>query len=362
MPLDLRIVGPELEVSRRLKAGEPALVLGRDADCAICLPDPLRNVSRRHLSVWNEGEQLQFQVLSVVNGVETSEGEFPPGARGVLAADDVLVLSDYKLTVSAVVVPPGEPGDPWDDFEKEAQRLLATVAVPPPATDDDPFGEWGFQSTFGPGAGNQPLQASAVASAELGAFFAGLGVPAVTPGTYTPGELESMGRLTRAALQGLLLALQAAGGSRQAVGGDERTMLAPAKVNPLRMDTPLESKLWYLFGGHAAAAGCIPPERAVGEVVDDLLGHHRAMGEAARAAVRGVLAEFDPETLKGQLLPGGARLFESARAWEAYARAYAERRQDIERWVGRLMDRYFAEAYAQALARVKRDTGAGPGG
>jgi predicted component of type VI protein secretion system len=83
MALELHIAGPGLDVSRRLQVGDPALVLGRDADCTVCLPDPERNVSRRHLTVWNEGDELHFQVLSVVNGVELPVGEVPPGARGI---------------------------------------------------------------------------------------------------------------------------------------------------------------------------------------------------------------------------------------------------------------------------------------
>ena len=49
--LELRIFGPGLDVVQVLRAGQPELVLGRDADCGICLPDPERNVSRRHLAV-----------------------------------------------------------------------------------------------------------------------------------------------------------------------------------------------------------------------------------------------------------------------------------------------------------------------
>ena len=368
MSLDLHIIGPGLDVSRRLLPGEPSLVIGRDADCTIPLPDPLRQVSRRHLSVWNEGGLMQFHVLSVVNGVETDEGELPPGARGALAPGESLLLSEYKLEVAAVpsatpVQATGEAPDPWAEFEKEAAHLLSTVAAQP-AAEEDPFGDWGFQSTFGPGAGFGQVAGGAAqaSSGELGAFFQGLGMSGVVSGAFTGSELEIMGRVTRMALQGLLQGLQAAGGSRQALRVEDRTVLDPAQVNPLRMDTPLESKLWYLFGGSGAAAGCIPPDRAVREVVTELVAHQQAMGEAAHQAVQAVLAEFDPETLKQRLLPGGAKLFESSRAWDAYVRDYAEHKQDLESWVRQLMDRHFAEAYTQARLRVKRHTEPGPSG
>jgi predicted component of type VI protein secretion system len=176
------------------------------------------------------------------------------------------------------------------------------------------------------------------------------------PGSLTQAELETMGRLTRVALQGLLQTLAAAGGGRHALRSEDRTVLQPAQVNPLHMDTPVESKLWYLFGGQAAASGCIAPDRAVAELVDQLVAHQTAIAEAAREAVQGAIEEFDPEALKTRLLGGGARLFESARAWDAFARDYAGNAQDLPGWVRRIMDRRFPEAYAQALVRVKRHT------
>src|SRR3569832_890189 len=70
MALQIHVSGPGLDVTRRLAAGDPQLVLGRDADCDVCLPDPERTVSRRHLALWVEGKDLLFHVVSSVNGVE----------------------------------------------------------------------------------------------------------------------------------------------------------------------------------------------------------------------------------------------------------------------------------------------------
>src|SRR3954447_21098527 len=112
MVLELRIAGPGLDGVRRLKAGEPQLVLGRDADCAICLPDPQRNVSRRHLSLWIDNGELNFRVLSVVNGVEMAFGEAPPGARGVLPPGQALKVGDYSVSVDALAAAAPPPADP----------------------------------------------------------------------------------------------------------------------------------------------------------------------------------------------------------------------------------------------------------
>jgi predicted component of type VI protein secretion system len=92
------------------------------------------------------------------------------------------------------------------------------------------------------------------------------------------------------------------------------------------------------------------------------MAHERAMGEALQGALDGVLDEFAPDALKARLLAGGAKLFESARAWDAYVKDYAEHDAMREAWVRVLLDRHFATAYAEALLRVKRHTGGPPRG
>jgi len=362
MALDLHISGPGLDLHRLLEPGEPALVLGRDTDCAVCLPDPERNISRRHLSVWNDGGRLHFHVLSVVNGVDTPAGELPPGARGVLAPGDELALSAYRLTV-VPALPAGDPNDPWAEFERQAARMAPPGGpeTVPFLEADDPFGDWGFHSTFGPGSPGGALQADALQpAADLQPFLRGLGMEG---GTYTHGELETIGRLTRTALQGLLQAAQAAAAARheahaggQEAHAGERTRPEPYEPNPLHHDSPLESKLDYLFRGQGAAGAPLPPDVAVAQLAAELTAYQQAMDEAARAAVRAVLEEFEPEALKKRLLGGGARMFESARAWEAFARDYAERQAGGDEWVRKLLDRHFARAYARALVRAKRNT------
>lgn len=359
MALELHVSGPGLDVDRRLQAGEPALILGRDSDCAVCLPDPERNISRRHLSVWNEGDQLHFHVLSVVNGVATSAGELPPGARGILPPGEDLVLSAFRVHVSPVAGAPGDDPDPWATFARQAEQLGAAPDTAPMPSDDDVFGEWGFTSTFGPGSAGGALRADALAPAvDLAPFLGALGIQPPPQG-WTQGELEMIGRLARVAVQGLLQLAQVAAETRKENRADDRTTAAPRELNPLRLDTPDATKLYYLFGGHAAAAGFLPPERALAQLVGELSVHQQAMSEALRDTVRKVVEDFDPESLKKRLLGGGPRIFESARAWDAFARDYAQRSGAQAAWVQSLLDRHFARAYAQAMVRAKRNTSGG---
>jgi predicted component of type VI protein secretion system len=359
MAIALHVAGPGLDVTRRLEPGEPPVILGRDTDCSICLPDPERNISRRHLSVWNEGDQLHFHVLSVVNGVDTAAGELPPGTRGVLPPGQAMALSAFRISAAVAAA----DIDPWAEFEKQAAALVPATDDTVPATgDEDPFGDWGFQSTFGPGAPSGGLSADALApAADLQPFLAGLGLHVSSRRAFTNGELETMGRLTRIALQGLLQAVQSAAASREEVSAEDGATVPPREVNPLRLDTALETKLSYLFGGHAASAGFLPPDRAVAQLVTELGAHQQAMSEAVRDTLEAAVREFDPDALKKRLLGGGARMFESARAWDAFAKDYAQRMAAHPPWVQELLERHFALAYARAILRVKRNTTARQG-
>jgi type VI secretion system FHA domain protein len=311
--------------------------------------------------VWNEGDQLHFHVLSVVNGVDTAAGELPPGARGVLPAGEVMGLSAFRIVVTPVAAEAatGDVADPWAEFERVAAQMVPEVGMEtvPSSGEEDPFGDWGFQSTFGPGAPGGALRADALqAATDLQPFWSGLGLEALGQAGVTNGELETIGRLTRIALQGLLQATQAAASSRQEVRSEDRTIAEGRELNPLRMDTSMESKLYYLFGGQAAGAGFMPPDRAVAQVVTELTMHEQAMADAVRETVQKIVEEFAPDALKKRLLGGGPRIFESARAWDAFARDYAEQVGGDPAAAQKLLDRHFSRAYAKALVRAKRNT------
>jgi predicted component of type VI protein secretion system len=353
MVLELRVAGPGLDVVRRLQAGEPRMVLGRDAECDLVLPDPERNVSRRHLAVWVEGGELHFHVLSVVNGIEMPFGEAPPGARGVLVVGQSLKVGDYELTIAPGDESPARDTDPWAVLDREAGAPPAAVRTggfKVPAPEDDPFGDWGFATTF-----TGSLDAEGLTVGDISSFYRGLGLEA-GPSAFTRAELEAAGRLVRLLVLGMLDLHSSVAQARKDLQPHDRTDSAPPDNNPLVANAAPEAKLRYLFGGRLAAAGKPSPERALRELLVDLIAHDAASGAAARAALQATLEEFAPAALKDHLLGPGTRLFEGARAWEAYGRLYDEQAADMAAWTQRLLDRYFAEAYFRESLRIRRET------
>jgi len=355
MALELRIAGPGLDVVRRLSAGDEELILGRDAECDVCLPDPERNVSRRHLAVWVEGDELHFHVLSVVNGVEMPFGEAPPGARGVLPLGQSLKVADYSVHVEPLTGVAEPKRDPWAVFDREGSGIAPAAPVAESA-EDDPFGEWGFETTFGPNAPGGPLEAGQLGAGDLHAFFRGLGLEPATLGPLSEGELEAIGKLVRSLVLGVLALHATSVGVKHDLHAEDRTLIAPKDNNPLKSDWPEDTKLRYLFGGRAAGIGFMHPERALRDLLAEVSTHDLASGAAARAALEATLKDFAPATLKSRLLGKGNHLFEAARVWDAYQKYYEELARDMPSWVQHLVERYFTDAYLRESLRIKGET------
>ena len=369
MTVQLHIAGPGLDVVRKLEPGEPELVLGRDADCAVCLPDPQRNVSRHHLALWLDEGELKFRVWSVVNGGDMPFGEVPPGAQGVLPLGQTLKVGDYSVVADALpefAPPPG--ADSWEPLTAPGAAHASAAAplpLPPPASadalspsaDDDPFGDWGFPTTFGRGMlVPPPLDSDSQIPGPVPAFFRGLGLDPAAIGALSDGELEAIGRVVRVLTLGVLELDSSASAAKQEMRAEDRTMIAVKDPNPLKNAWPEDTKLRYIFGGRAAAAGLVSPERAMSELVSDLVAHNSASGTAARGVLESTIKEFAPTVLKTRLLGQGTKLFQNARVWSAYCKYYEQEAQDLGRWTQRLVDRYFAEAYLRESLRMKRDT------
>jgi predicted component of type VI protein secretion system len=266
--LELAVQGPGCDVALVLHAGRPGALIGRDAECQVCLPDPNRNVSRRHLAVSNEGGALQFRVLSAVNGVWTQSGEVRPGGTGVLLPGESLRLADYDLSVRAAAssAVPGSD-DAWSALETRSAALAPALDA---AAHNDPFGDWFARSTFGPGVPGRPaLDAASLAPArDLRPFLRGLGLDAEAAGALTEGELHEAGAVARALAEGLLaLARPVPGQTPAAVptGG-------PRATNPLHAAQASGQAMRYLFAGRAASADTMPPLQAVHDLLAVLRG------------------------------------------------------------------------------------------
>jgi predicted component of type VI protein secretion system len=364
---DLLIAGPGLQTSRRISEGQSVLI-GRDTDCDLCLPDPERTVSRHHLALWVEAGQLSVRVLSSINGVDLPSGELPPGGVAPLSDGTIVMVGDYDITIRQIA-----PAD-------------SAVAVYEPSHEDDPFGEWGFdatvvqhftpQASYGP-SGNDGdslssgmpdpslLQTRTVPRHEPGmevaaaAFCRGLGLSPEMANAIGPAEMEATGRRLRIAVQALSELYASKLELNRGMGADERTMVATRENNPLKTDWPLETKLEFLVGAKSAGSAFTLPEIALADLVADLRVHDLAVTAASRAVVEGALREFEPEKVEARIASDKSQggLMAKLRPWEAYVRFHAAESSRMAQWVERLFTRYFLGAYIRETTRIRNEAG-----
>jgi hypothetical protein len=182
-------------------------------------------------------------------------------------AGHTLKLAQYS--VSAAPGAPQPTPDPWAVFDREGSGVAPVHAAAPGsqiagragfadsgAAGDDPFGDWGFETTFGPGASAaEPLQASTQGVCDLTSFFKGLGLDPANVGPLSQGELQAIGQLVRTLALGVLGLHAATKAVKDDLNAEDRTMSASKDSNPLKSDGLGDTKPRYLFGGRAASAG-----------------------------------------------------------------------------------------------------------
>lgn len=355
---EISVTGPDLQDRREIDEGQ-SLLVGRDIDCDLCLPDPERTVSRQHLVMWVEGGQVQLRVLSVVNGVDLPSGEVPPGGVAALPQGEELLVGDYAITVRLAA-----PDSIAPDGSASGIVGLTGHGGPAGMGDEDPFGEWGFDATVVHRYVPHPAGAAATVAAtgagepvtgDMAHFFQGLGLDPLKVGALTPGELEAAGRKVRIAVEGLVALYAAKLDLSREMGADERTMVATRENNPLKTDWPLDTKLQYLLGASQAGAAFAQPEAALTSLVEELKIHDTAVTAASRAVLEGALREFAPDRIEARIADdkSGGGLLAKIRPWDAYARYYACESGNMPAWLERLFTRYFTSAYTRATTRIR---------
>jgi len=98
----LHFSGPSsFEQTVALKPGGEAVVVGRDPEAAVYLPDTERLVSRRHVSIdWTESG-ARLKVLSA-NGINTDQGDYFAGDEVVLGDGESARIGQFSMIVAAV--------------------------------------------------------------------------------------------------------------------------------------------------------------------------------------------------------------------------------------------------------------------
>lgn len=231
-----------------------------------------------------------------------------------------------------------------------AARHVVELAPPPPA------------EARPASAPSQPPPAPAAPVGEVGgddlarAFLEGLGMAQLPlPEGMTPAFMRGVGLLLREATQGTLDLLLARAMTKREIRADV-TLILGKENNPLKFSPTVEVALAHLLT--PTGLGFMTPEAAMKDAYTDLRAHQFGFMAGMRAALAGVLARFDPETLERRLteksmldnlLPMNRR----AKLWDLYIQLYGDISQEVEEDFHALFGREFLRAYEEQVERLR---------
>lgn len=266
------------------------------------------------------------------------------------------------------------PAD-WDPFAELLGNTPAPsatpVAQPLPTAEPTPlampFADPGITQQPQPQPQPQPASvaaptppASAAASAGgdlLQAFLRGAGMTQlkVDP-AGAEAQMEAIGRSYRGLVEGLVDVLRA----RASLKGEFRmaqTMIQPVQNNPLKFAPNVDEAMLLLLRRDNQAF--MAPDRAVADSFEDLKAHQLAVMAGVQAAIRHLLARFEPAALEARfgkpaglsgLLPGARQ----AQNWDSFTELYAKILREAEDDFQELFGREFSRAYEEHSARLRR--------
>lgn len=254
----------------------------------------------------------------------------PPGPVAVIPDD-----WDVDLPSAAPRPPPAQP--------PQALRSREDAAVAPAKKEHRP-----------PAQAAAPLPPAAVDTALTEAFLRGLGLNEAT--LADPEKtLERIGAALRATVTGLRQTLMA----RASIKDEfriERTMIRPSGNNPLKFSLDDDDALATLLG--IGRRGGMPPEEAIAEAFDDLRMHELATVSAMQAAVRVLLAQFEPASVEHKAASGALQIHpaqKKAKAWEAFVLLHKGITQALSDDFDSVFGKAFARAYEQAIEKLTAD-------
>lgn len=278
--------------------------------------------------------EVRVQAPAVV-----SEPVQAPGAAQPLIPADWDLFADIAPAPTPVSAPlPAVESAPAPTLEPTP----APVIVAPPAPHAEPV-------------------ATPVAAAEsadlLQAFLRGAGLERVqVDREQALAQMEGIGRSYRLMVEGLIDVLRA----RSSLKGEfrmQQTMIRPLENNPLKFAPNADEALMLLLrhGSHAFMA----PEQAVRDSFDDLRAHQMAVMAGVEAAIKHLLARFEPGQLEARMAsPNGlSKLFAGSRQsqqWQQFTELYSQISREAQDDFHDLFGREFSRAYEAHSARLQR--------
>ena len=164
--------------------------------------------------------------------------------------------------------------------------------------------------------------------------------------------MERIGAALRATVSGLRQTLIA----RASIKDEfriEQTMIRASGNNPLKFSLDDDDALATLLG--TGRRGGMAPEDAIAEAFTDLRMHELATVSAMQAAVRVLLAQFEPEVVERKIATNALHIHPAqrkAKAWDAFVVQHKSITQALSDDFDSVFGKAFARAYEQAIDKL----------
>lgn len=241
--------------------------------------------------------------------------------------------------------------DDWDLNEDQS----APVAPPPQAAIPEaaPSAPANVETTTPPADPSAiPATTTPVSGDAARVFFAAADASDLDiPDQDLIAAMERSGAAYRIMVEGLRDVLM----TRASIKSEFRlgqTMISPDGNNPIKFsisgDQAVEAMLKPNMPGYLVA------DKAAKEAMDDIKAHEVAMMTGMQAAIKNLLAKFDPATLSERIeskkgLFGGKK----AKKWDVFEKMYGEIAAEAEDDFQALFGKAFAKAYEDQLKKIR---------
>ncbi|UVL29225.1 type VI secretion system-associated FHA domain protein TagH [Pseudomonas donghuensis] len=278
-----------------------------------------------------------------------------PASIAPVTQPDHVPAQQHDFRPPAPIVPvavpaPASPGvipADWDLFAEPSAPAPAPAPAPTPVATAAPAPVAVVEAPA------QPAESAALVQA----FLRGAGLEQLRiDSAQVEAQMEALGRSYRLMVEGLIDVLRA----RSSLKGEfrmQQTMIRPAENNPLKFAPNADEALLLLLrhGNHAFMA----PDQAVRDSFDDLRAHQLAVMAGVEAAIKHLLARFEPAQLESRLgEPAGlSKLFAGSRQaqyWQQFTELYSKISREAEDDFQDLFGREFSRAYEEHSARLQR--------
>jgi type VI secretion system protein len=255
--------------------------------------------------------------------------------------------------VGFMTIPPAEVASSAAQEQATPSRTSAAKALPesaaPPRRPDPPR--------------PRPAPPPERLNPELEAFLAGLGVGKLSDVQQPALLLGQAGELLRALTVGLIQTMMGRAQFKSELHLGVTTIRA-TENNPFKFSAGTDDLLDRLL--FRPSPGFLPAAIAAREAFDDIQAHEMAMTAGLRAALRALLARFEPAELERRLshrsgLDQVLTMSRKAKSWDLFTETYDQVAADAAEDFMRLFGDAFARAYQEQIQhlRAARDGRAG---